>query len=158
MYWLKGSKQEINLCSWRVAVRLFCLDEVSSSMSYEWDRVIFRLSPSVIWELITDIFREISGDVCGWTVSVWWEFGRDQVITCLVITCGVDARLMLYYWSARTLLWRRNCYQWPRVVSSFHRLGLHAEFFMVALCNRADHYIFILFLLSSSFFFFIFLA
>jgi len=28
------------------------------------------------------------------------------------------------------------------------------SFFMVALCNRADHYIFILFLLSSSFFFF----
>jgi len=29
-------------------------------------------------------------------------------------------------------------------------------FFMVALCNRADHYIFILFLSSSSFFFFFF--
>ena len=28
--------------------------------------------------------------------------------------------------------------------------------FMVALCNRADHYIFILFLLSSSFFFLFF--
>ena len=30
----------------------------------------------------------------------------------------------------------------------------HSTLFMVALCNRADHYIFILFLLSSSFFFF----
>ena len=30
--------------------------------------------------------------------------------------------------------------------------------FMVALCNRADHYIFILFLSSSSFFFLFFLV
>jgi len=33
---------------------------------------------------------------------------------------------------------------------------IHHLLFMVALWNRADHYIFILFLLSSSFFFFFF--
>jgi len=47
-----------------------------------------------------------------------------------------------------------------------HCLGLrnirkshfNLHFFMVALCNRADHYIFILFLSSSSSFFFFLLA
>jgi len=55
---------------------------------------------------------------CELMMEVW-----PRVKTCLVISCGVDATLFLWYWSARTLLWRRNCCQWPRVVSSFHRLG-----------------------------------
>ena len=42
----------------------------------------------------------------------------------------------------------------PTMSLDFLQCRITSSFFMVALCNRADHYIFILFLSSSSFFFF----
>jgi len=48
-------------------------------------------------------FRRYLWMNCELMMEVW-----PRVKTCLVITCGVDATLFLWYWTSRTLLWHRE--------------------------------------------------
>jgi len=97
------------------------------------------------------------------------ESGRKGRIAPFILTvwrqCNVmwEAQLYIVYTNVLFICWSvcENEYERTCLVTKSQLFQLRAteagdRIIMVALCNRADHYIFILFLLSSSFFFLFF--
>jgi len=76
-------------------------------------------------------------------------FVSELLSSCLYRTVVVDPNLLLPSFAAQALSANNRCK--PEMVEQL--AGEKLAFIMVALCNKADHYIFILFL--SFFFFFI---